>query len=216
MKNKIAIALAAAALLPINVFAMSLGLMSDEHTGSKKLVKMNMGIFQDKLAEIRSQNPDVIISTGDEAYKGEKAYYSQMKDMEGIIWVKGDDDSKKFSMLAPLNYTQDFDNLRVIVLDSTKKHGSGEGYLSKDQIKYLQQAENTDKDVIVAMHHPVFKRYTTNFNTKVYGKFLSALTPNVKMVVSGHWHRHVETEWNGIRFIVIPAMYHGDYLMENL
>lgn len=216
MKNTILTVLAAAVLFPANVFAMNAALISDEHACTKKPYKAAMGTFLNKLDEIRSQNPDVIISAGDEAYKGEKVLYDQMKGLDGIIWVKGDDDKKNFNALAPLNYVKDFDDVRVIVLDSTKKSGSGAGYLSKDQIKFLQSAEQTDKDVIVAMHHPVFKKYTTNFNTKVYGKFLAALTPNVKMVVSGHWHRHMETEWNGIRFIVIPAMYRGDYLMENL
>ena len=216
MKNKSIIVLAAAVLFPINVFAMNIGLISDEHACSKKPYKAAMETFLDKLDEIRNQNPDIIISAGDEAYKGEKVFYDQMKGQDSIIWVKGDDDSKKFSILAPLNYVKDFDEVRVIVLDSAKKSGSGAGYLSKSQIAFLKDAENTDKDVIVAMHHPVFNRYGTVFNRKVFGAFLDALTPNVKMVVGGHWHRYIESEQMGIKFIVIPAMYHGEYLMENL
>ena len=196
------------AFLPFTCSAFSAVLISDEHTGTKQNVRMNMGIFQNKLSEIRDKKPDIIISCGDEAYNGELSMYAIMQKMDGIVWVKGDDD-KKYN-LSPANYTKDFDDVRVIVLDDTK------GSLSKSQISFLSNSEQTDKDVIIAMHVPPTNRYGTALDTKKWKTFLTALTPNVKLVVSGHLHVHRELKWNGIKFIVIPPMFKSQYLEEKI
>ena len=194
-------------ILPVVCNATSAILISDQHTGTKKNVKMNMGIFQNKVSEIRDKKPDIIISCGDEAYNGEISMYAIMQKMDGIVWVKGDDD-KKYN-LSPANYTKDFDDVRVIVLDDSN------GKLSGSQINFLKNAEDTEKDVIIAMHVPPLNK-NVKPDLKKWKTFYPALTPNVKMVVSGHWHAYRRTTWNGIKFIVVPPMFKGQYLIENL
>lgn len=215
-------------LLTNNVSAATIGLVSDIHAGSQDASRMAgvtinpiMGIENLKqcVAEMNDKKVDAIIATGDLTNKGQAAYFSQLRDIAGVIWVKGNHDGKHFSSLSSSTYTVDFKEFRVIVLDSNTKNKNGEGWLSKKQLKWLKTQQITDKNIVIAMHHPVFKRggkHKHKFNQKKYGKFLKTLTPNVKLVVSGHWHNYHKFNKNGISFIVVPAMKTNDYIIVEL
>lgn len=192
--------------------AATIGLVADVHAGTKKSNKQNMNKFLDIIEEIKSKKDvDTIIMLGDLADKGQAAFYDQAKNIEDVVWVKGNKDGKKFSILAPGNYVADFDDFRVIVLDSNAKKKNGGGGLEKSQIAWLKEKENTEKDIIVAMHHPIFKRGSHKFDKKTYAEFMDALTPNVKMVAFGHQHTNYEKREKGIRFIAVGAAFKGVY-----
>jgi predicted phosphodiesterase len=118
--------------------AATVGLVADVHAGTKKSNKQNMDKFLDILGRIKSQgNVDTIIMLGDLADTGQTSFYAQVKDIKGVIWVKGNKDKKGFGMLDPGNYTVDFDDFRIIILDSNVKNKNGMGGLKASQIDFF-------------------------------------------------------------------------------
>src|SRR4030065_2285693 len=93
-----------------------------------------------KVSEIKADDLDAIIAAGDLTDKGEESCFLRLKQISGVIWVKGNKDKKKFSLLGPSNYTFDFDEFRVIVLDSNAKKKNSSGGLKKAQLDFLRDA----------------------------------------------------------------------------
>jgi predicted phosphodiesterase len=165
------------------------------------------------LEQVLALKTDVIIATGDNVYKGKIKYYEDMKNMtqgRNVVWVKGNHDSENNKVLAEDNYYVDYGKLRIIVLDSAEKFKSSTGYLDDSQITFLKDSENIDKEIIVAMHHPPFgyssrQNIYTRDKLPQYDNFFNALTPNVKYVLTGHWHYDIGAEINGIQFLTEKA-----------
>jgi len=208
-------------LLPLAAGAFSVAVLTDIHADSyKKISNKETGsvIYPQKykfcLNEIKSLKPDLVIATGDLVNRGQKKYYKSLQDImlgTQTLWVKGNHDSRYFSLLASDNYYVDFENWRFIVLDSSEKFGSSTGYLDNSQISLLDEWLKTDKNVAISMHHPPFFYnsrsgiYTSEKNQQ-YDDFFNALTPNVKYVFTGHWHFNQRTEVGGTTFLTQKAL----------
>jgi Icc protein len=167
------------------------------------------------LEEVLAQKTDLVIATGDNTEKGKPSYYQDLKSLtngRNVIWVKGNHDSSDFQILSAKNYYYvDFQNWRIIVLDSMEQFGSSTGILDDTQINFLKDSLNTDKNMIVAMHHPPFfynsrENIYTRDKIALYDSFFSALTPNVKYVLTGHWHHQIEAEINGVQYLTEKAL----------
>lgn len=166
------------------------------------------------LEQILALKTDLIIATGDNTDKGKASYYEDLKSItegKNFIWVKGNHDSDDFQILARNNYYFDYKNWRIIVLDTSEQFSSSTGYLDDSRITFLKDSLNIDKNIIIAMHHPpFFYNSRANIYTRdkipLYDNFFNALTPNVKYVLTGHWHYDIGTEINGVQYLTEKAL----------
>jgi len=168
------------------------------------------------LEQVLALKTDLVIATGDNVDKAIKGfdYYQELKSItkgRNFIWVKGNHDQDGFKILADNNYFVDYKNWRIVVLDSAEQFKRSTGYLDDSQISFLKDSINIDKNIIVAMHHPpFFYNSRANIYTRdkipLYENFFNALTPNVKYVLTGHWHHEIGAEINGIQFLTEKAL----------
>lgn len=198
-------------LLPFSASAFTIGAVSDLHNGQNNNAA---GVFEETANEMQKKGADIIIVTGDMVDNGKSNYAGGIKEVSQkvdipILWVKGNHDGKSFKIFsAETNYYRDFGNWRVIVLDSN-------GDLNKGEIAFLKKSLDTDKDVVIAMHHPVLKKKSLKLSSK-FKNFRKALTPNVKAVLSGHWHQSWKKLDNGIEFEGLPLFGNGKHKMIDL
>lgn len=209
-------------LFPFASSAFTIVHISDIHASDKYIRKGDGGrilypkMFKKCLKVVKGLGADLIISTGDYTNKGEKKYYRQIRHlMHGteVIWVKGNHDSMSgYRMLSTQDdFFVDKNNWRIISLDTTRQNASSTGYISPEQIDFLKLAEQTAKNIIIAMHHPPFwydsrtGEYSSN-KEPIFADFFTALTPNVKYVLTGHWHHEFETEIDGVKYQTTQAL----------
>jgi 3',5'-cyclic AMP phosphodiesterase CpdA len=215
-----AIVLAMVGLFPFASNAFGVAFLSDIHASGKKKTATEGGniIFPKNykrcLAEMKDQKPDLVIAAGDLTDRGEKKYYrSLQKSMQGtkVLWAKGNHDGSRFNLLSEENYFIDFDGWRFIVLDSSRQFGSSTGFLENFQLSLLAEWLDTDKNIAIVMHHPPFFYnsragiYTEKKET-VHDNLFNVLTPNVKYVLSGHWHFEKTAKIGGTTFLVQKAL----------
>lgn len=199
-------------LLPFSASAFTIGAVSDLHSGKKGTSNV-AGVFEETVKTMQKEEADVIIVAGDMIERKKNSYAAEIKDVSQktdvpILWVKGNHDGKSFKIFSGgSNYYHDFDNWRIIVLDSN-------GGLSKKELSFLKKSLETDKNVVIAMHYPALKRNLKPSSS--YKKFRKALTPNVRVVLSGHWHTSWKKFDNGILFQGIPELGKGNYKMIDL
>ncbi|MDD3486988.1 MAG: metallophosphoesterase [Candidatus Moranbacteria bacterium] len=171
--------------------------------------------YKECLEQVLGLGTDLVIATGDNTNNGGAEYYNDMKAIVGgrkFLWVKGNHDSDDFKILSDKNYySSDYDNLRVIVLDTAEQFGSSTGYLDDAQLNFLRDSLGTDKQVVIAMHHPPFfynsrEDIYTRDKEPLFENFFNALTPNVKYVLTGHWHYDIGAEIGGVQFLTANAL----------
>lgn len=175
-------------------------------------------LFPKALEEIRNKGIDILIVLGDNTNDSSLKHAQNLKDMvenSGVetIWVKGNHDRKNDVMrkLGPEGsyYFAEKENWRIIVLDTNEEGNvSREGGMGGKQIEWLKGALQTDKKVLIAMHHPVWDKATITKIDPTYASFVEGIekSDNVEYVVSGHWHTsYWEREKEGIRYFGMPA-----------
>lgn len=178
--------------------------------------------------ELKKQKVRTVISTGDNTNSGDDNYAEELmrltnEEKMDVIWVRGNHDNDEvMSILGLPNkqyYFRDIDNTRIIVLDSTEyKNGEYDyrGDISSEQIGWMKESLKTDKDVIIAMHIPIFSKDiipNTMDESKgesfTVGDVLDRYTElekifreskNIKLVLSGHWHAPWQKEHNGVKY----------------
>ena len=195
---------------------------------SGKIYPKQYKIYLPKVFDVlKSNNIDVVIATGDNTNSGDNNYaidlakITKEKKMD-VIWVKGNHDKDEVMKTLGVSknyYFKDYGDTRVIVLDSTE-YPNGEydylGGISQEQLEWLRKTIKTKKEVIVAMHMPIFEQDITSINIHdLKGKFegvgdileryvelekIFHENANVKMVLSGHWHVSWQKEYNGIKY----------------
>ncbi|HLN18864.1 MAG TPA: metallophosphoesterase [Patescibacteria group bacterium] len=195
-------------------------------------------VLPETLDKIKNEKADAVIDLGDHTNNSSRKHATNIRQMiEGKgflpVWVKGnhdsdgaeDDDEGEFLeskendetnimkvLGAPGRYYYfDRGNWRIIVLDSSEEPGEVfyQGGLSVVQIDWLKKALDNEKDVLVAMHHPIFDKETRQYVYPIYENLekIFSQSGNVKYVFSGHWHTpYWEKEYNGIRYFGIPAL----------
>lgn len=232
-----------------------IGWVTDIHADRFKRRSVDSGTiyprqYSDYLPKVfnamRERGIDTVIATGDNANSGDDNYgralakIAQEKHMN-VLWVTGNHDSDK-SMAAigipgSKYFFTEYGDTRIIVLDDaivTRKTGNYEGGTDAEQLDWLRTALNTKKQVIIAMHIPIFREHFDWLgevlkrdkpspdalplpeNTVVVerqSELESILheSNNVKMVFTGHWHIPWYKEYNGIDYYGEAALTHELY-----
>lgn len=196
---------------------------------SGKLYPKKYKEYLPKVFEVmKAENIDVVIATGDNTNSGDDNYavdlarIAKEKKMK-VIWVKGNHDDGEIMKILGVSkknyYFKDYGDTRVIVLDNTE-YLDGEydylGGISQEQLEWLRKVIATKKQVIIAMHIPIFEQDIESINIHdLKGNFsgvgdvleryielekIFQEAGNVKMVLSGHWHVPWQKEYNGINY----------------
>ena len=116
---------------------------------------------------------------------------------------------------GPINWTQDFEDLVLIGLDSSVS-GKPHGHLSAATLGYLQQALDAacEKPVIVGVHHPPFltgkeKMDIQNLrDSAALREILSAYRGEAKLIC-GHVHRNIVTLFGNVICQIAPGTSHA-------
>ena len=101
---------------------------------------------------------------------------------------------------------------RIIILDSTiKNQNTSNGKLSEEQLRFLDNelAENTDKIVVIALHHPSVEPFVADdhalLNANEFNEILFKYK-NPIVVLSGHYHAAKIRRIGNIVYVSTPAM----------
>lgn len=209
---------------------LKIGVVTDIHAANDK-VRMADGrpmgyprkysdYFPLALDEMKKEKVDFVLALGDNTNIGKPKYAESLmkivreKKMD-VIWVKGNHDRKKTEVMKyfdvnDTDYYRDMKDWRVVVLDTTKKDNSGyAGSFTDEQLNWLQEALKTDKKVVIAMHHTIWKLNDFDNIYPVYENFekIISQSKNVKYVFSGHYHEFdiVKTH-NGVEYHIVPSL----------
>jgi 3',5'-cyclic AMP phosphodiesterase CpdA len=207
-----------------------IGLITDIHAGNEKeriIEGVTMGYprvykehFSAALDEMKKQGINLVIALGDNTNEGNEKKAQTLvdiaknKNME-IVWVKGNHDREEtnvmnvFGVQSPYYYYVDKGDWRIVVLDSSEIDPAGTGGIDPQQLDWLKNILQTDKSVVVAMHHPIYDEQHTDQILSVYSDFKNVLEKagNVRYVLSGHWHTQaVANISNGITYKTIKSL----------
>lgn len=120
------------------------------------------------------------------------------------------------------NYCIELNNdFIAIMLDGTNDYvPDTRGYFNKSTLQWLKNVleENKDKKVIIFQHFPIVEPADGNLYTKLHQvrnkhALISTLKKhgNVKMIVSGHYHKSGEFEKYGIKHYSTSALFEMPY-----
>ncbi len=227
-----------------------IGWVSDIHADRFKRRTVDSGTiyprqYQDYLPKVfddlRSKGIDTVVATGDNTNSGDDNYarelskIAQEKSMH-VIWVRGNHDNDKVMNVLDGKkaryYYVDYGKTRIVAIDDVEVGGGYQGFIDSEQLAWLRGVLKTDKQVIVAMHIPIFDggdalnsnhvlqsgNFTNMGNILAsYVEFEKVLheSGNVKMVLSGHWHVPWQKQYDGIAYYGQAALtregYAGSY-----
>lgn len=194
-------------------------------------------VFPEVLGKMKEAGVTTVISLGDHtnnsSEKHAKALRKMVEERElEPVWVKGNHDSDgkedddqgdresesndKADIMQVLGapgryYYLDKGDWRIIVLDSSEQSGEiyYQGGISDRQMEWLKSVLRKDKDILIALHHPILDKETKEYVYQIYHGLEEMLAENghVKYVFSGHWHTtYWEKEHDGIKYYGIPAL----------
>jgi len=143
-------------ITPLNCcFALDIGVVADIHAGKQRkrdtgtnvlYPRKGVGYFEKAVKRMRGK-VDLIVALGDNTNNGEiKYYYKKLRKVENkckipILWVKGNHDGKNFRYLSTANnYYRDFDNVRIIVLDTNSGYKNANGGIIPEGLELYNQA----------------------------------------------------------------------------
>lgn len=231
-----------------------IGWVSDIHADRFKRRDIPSGLmfprrYSDYLPKMfdamRQQGINTVIATGDNTNSGDENYARDLeriakeKHMD-VIWVKGNHDTDQ--VMADLGVTGnkyyyiDHGNTRIVVLDDVENDGGYLGSIDQNQLNWLKETLKTEKQVVVAMHIPIFREVDLDkIHDLQSGDFSGAgdlldryaalenifrASDNVKLVISGHWHLPWHKEYDGITYYGEAALtresYSGAYSVIDL
>jgi len=211
-------------IFPIQCFALNAGVISDIHSGKDKKRKAGSnitypkkaeGFFKAALKNLKRQGAEIVIVLGDNANKGQVKYYKKLKKAAKkyglpMVWVKGNHDSRNFAYLRnDTNYFVDIGDVRIIVVDTTYSDGNGNGQVSPEGLALYQSASQTDKKVVLAMHHPPYYKNTCDWNP-LYDAISDADT-----ILAGHWHKNAQCGSTRV-FTALTERKRANYFMVSL
>lgn len=205
----------AALLTPFLARAEKFCLIADIHNGSgtRKSSKLNVvypkhgnRYLKEALRRARESGVDACIVLGDNTKLGKRKEAQKLaktarKSGVRVIWVKGNHDSirSQRELSGKTSFFVDFRNVRVIVLDSNAVNMSGNGGVSAANRRFYQRALNTDKKIVLAMHHPPFQK---NIVSHPWNHEYDWIGDEPEYVVSGHYH----TGWRKGKYISVKAL----------
>jgi len=188
-------------------------LIADIHKGSgtRNLTKENITYpkygsryFKKALKRAKASKVDACIALGDNVNNGKANQAKKLakiakKGGVKILWVKGNHDSAKSQkyLYTKTNYFMDFSSIRIVVLDSNFVNLAGNGGVSPENQEFYKQAIQTDRKVILAMHHPPFDKKTHQWNPAY-----DWIGEEPEYVLSGHFH----TGFREGKYWSVPAL----------
>lgn len=215
-----------------NSSKITIGFIADIHAGDQKLrtdgEEENSDIapinFEKNISSALEnlKDADLILSLGDNLNRPSKKNTQKLLEITKdypLFWIKGnhdeDDDFNEF--LSPDNYYfKDIENWRILVIDNsstfpdpTDKSEKGRGYINIEQLEWIKKSLKTKKNVLIAMHVPIFDRYDLGKvrPEQQYLEDMFIASGNVKHVFSGHFHVHDrQIEKNGIIYHLVPSI----------
>ncbi len=115
-----------------------------------------------------------------------------------------------FAHSSKPNYTFKKKDYLFVVMDGTKQYfKSTNGYYGKDELLWLKKTldKNKDKKIIILQHFPLLKAESSwmeTAKTEAYEELLAQYN-NVKVIISGHYNKNIETKKDGIYHIVTES-----------
>ncbi|WP_041766665.1 3',5'-cyclic-AMP phosphodiesterase [Psychromonas ingrahamii] len=175
-----------------------------------------------KHASRYSSKCQAVLSTGDLSQDHtQQSYLDFTKQIKTLnlpcYWLPGNHDTQSVMLPSLLQeglaqskqIVSDF--WQIILLDS-QVEGAPHGFLTEQQLNFLQQAltEYPDKHTLICVHHhvlPVKSAWLDQHILKNNQQFLELikLHKNVRVVLSGHVHQAGDIEFNQVRFLTSPS-----------
>ena len=200
--------------------------VSDIHISPDSLCRFDVDTrerFINVVKDIESSLPDLIVITGDIAYKySEKESYLWLKNFLrekslNIIFIPGNHDSPKliseiFSLTNCLKNGEMYFELHaeefiLLFLDTSTE------VLTEKQLKYIKETDESwrGKKVILFVHHPLFlcdcKFMDASYPLRNIPEVEKVLfsCKNIKAIFSGHYHIEIEKGFKNITQYITPA-----------
>ncbi|MBU2025809.1 MAG: metallophosphoesterase [Patescibacteria group bacterium] len=208
-----------------------LALIADIHAGGSakrlnqegRMIQPNLALIKlDKvLKRIKQENFDGVIDLGDNiTTREDKEYYKYLKEVFdqydlNYIFVLGNHDRESVYgeyLWDEFYYARDIKDVRIIVLN-TNNPNDYHGDLPKKQLEWLQEQLETDKQVVIAMHHPVKEKQDRGDFVDWFWDFKNIIgrRKNVKFVLSGHYHFSFEFEYEGVIYKTVGPLTLEDF-----
>jgi len=190
---------------------------SDTHEMFGVNTNKNFYSVMDYLHEQKEITPDLFLLTGDLSQdESEESYIKIVEKMnefgKKIYWVPGNHDNievmKKIFSTSPLFLPVKNINLNTwgFILLNTKMNGSDKGFLSENELRYLEESLNNfndQKSIGVIMHHhpvtvntPLIDQYILT-NSSHFWNIVNRHS-NVKLIMCGHVHGDYSIKHNNI------------------
>ena len=163
--------------------------------------------------------PDLVLATGDLAHDGEHRTYERLLSMldeythAPVAWIPGNHDAgavmAEFASLVRGSYRHG--PWEFVLLDSHIE-GKVPGRLGNDEIKRLSEALEASSAVhlVIALHHhllPIGADWLDEQRVADADEMLRIVDADsrVRLIVCGHVHQDMDTQWNGIRLLATPS-----------
>lgn len=107
-------------------------------------------------------------------------------------------------------------NIVFVVLDGTKQVIPGaNGYFTRNELQWLDKilSKYQDKKVVIFQHYPLLDTKVESHMLYKKEEYLAVLNRhnNVISIISGHYHKNMEENINGIYHIVTPPLRDDNY-----
>jgi 3',5'-cyclic AMP phosphodiesterase CpdA len=175
--------------------------------------------------------PDVVLATGDLTDHGRPEQYELLAAILAeldipLLLIPGNHDERDpfretfaathpyLPQQGPIQYVVDDYDVRLIAVDTTRvDHHDGE--LDDDRLQWLDHtlAQRPDDPAVVFLHHPPFTTGIWWMDCVGLGgaRQLEAIVrshPNVQLVLAGHLHRPITTNWGSTVVSTAPSTTH--------
>lgn len=169
----------------------------------------------------RNEQPDHILATGDLAQDASTEAYTYFKSIISTFacessWLPGNHDQRK-PMQQVIGSGKELDKVvrigrwQIVMLDSLVE-GAVHGRLESAELTLLEQALNDSPDLhtlVCLHHHPISidSVWLDNIGLKNADELLALVEryDNVKAILWGHIHQHLDAEYKGIKLMATPS-----------
>ena len=169
--------------------------------------KVNHQEFEKRLKRLKASGTQVFVVPGNHDINNEKALYfkdNKLHLTDSITeeeftniysdYGYGDAVSRDKNTLSYL--VKPYQNLWLLMLDTTKEHPEPGGYIDRDTLNWIEScsamAKEENAEIVVVMHHNlldhsdiIWEDYTLDNNTSVINTFHDN---DIQVVISGHIH----------------------------
>ncbi len=178
-----------------------------------------------------TQQPDVVIATGDLTDGGCPDEYAHLRELLAplsmpVYLIPGNHDHRQnlLAAFADHAWLQQFPPfiqyaiedlpMRILALDTVIAEKSG-GELCERRLEWLQEklAQAPERPTVIIMHHPPFKTFIAHMdkiglaNAEKF-KTIVSKNPQVERILCGYLHRSIQARWAGTLASTAPSPAH--------